>query len=151
MRSPVWGIAKLKPECIVGPTDPPDDADQELIRTGFQRDGRVAATRDHEGCAFSRRPHRRRSRPRDSARTMNRGPADPLDDPPTERNPAPVSRASKPVAGRVRLQAMLLPSIILRLTVSQVLRTSSVNSAHSSIRLKIFLASSRYAVAVSRI
>ena len=44
MRSPVWGIAKLKPECIVGPTDPPDDADQALIRTGFQRDGRVAAT-----------------------------------------------------------------------------------------------------------
>ena len=37
------GIAKCKPECVFGPTDPPDDADQGLIRTEFQRDGCVAA------------------------------------------------------------------------------------------------------------
>jgi hypothetical protein len=41
----------------------------------------------------------------------------------------------------MRYVALLLP--ILCLMVSQVLRTSSVNNAQSSIRLKIFLASSR--------
>jgi hypothetical protein len=29
---------------MFGPTDPPDDADQGLIRTELQRDGRAAAT-----------------------------------------------------------------------------------------------------------
>lgn len=43
-----------------------------------------------------------------------------------------------------------LALIILSLAVSQVLRTSSVKIEHSSIRLKIFLASSRYDAAVSR-
>jgi hypothetical protein len=38
---------------------------------------------------------------------------------------------------------LVLPSTILRLTSSQVLRTFCVNSAQSSMRLKIFLASSR--------
>src|SRR5689334_8601355 len=40
-------------------------------------------------------------------------------------------------------QATFLSSSIRRLTVSQVLRTSSVKIAHSSMRLKIRLASSR--------
>ncbi len=40
-------------------------------------------------------------------------------------------------------QSVASPPIILRLTSSQVLRTSCVKSAQSSMRLKIFLASSR--------